>query len=171
MTVRRIVRGTLFCLMIGTAWRPSAALADRPIHIGGVDTFSDTLCGIPVLVVDRGEATIHPVNGDPNATMFTNHTTSTYTAANGKSITISGSGQVSETVTTNPDGTLTVVDTVHGLGERIAVPRDGTATRDAGIVTFTTKLDISTDPPTVLESHVIVQADPHPDAGGPIFCQ
>jgi hypothetical protein len=117
MTIQRVVRGVLFVLMIGIVWRPSAALADRPIHFGGVDTYSDTLCGIPVLVVDRGEATIHPVNADPNATMFTNHVTSTYTAPNGKTLTISGSGQVTESVTNNPDGTLTVIDTVHGLGE------------------------------------------------------
>lgn len=127
ITVGRVGRGMLLVLMVGAVCRPGAALADQPIHFGGVDTFSDTLCGIPVLVVDCGEATIHPVNADPNATMFTNHVTSTYTAPNGKSLTISGSGQVTETVTANPDGTLTVVDVVHGLGERIAVPGGGTA--------------------------------------------
>jgi hypothetical protein len=150
---------------------PRTALADPPIlhdNFGG--TFSDNVCGIPVTGNDHGVITIHSVPNNPDAIRITQSGATTFTNASGQSIKQNGSGQTLEVVTSNPDGTITVTDTTIGNPERLSAPGGGTLSRDSGKVTFVTVLDPSTDPPTVISQTVEGVAGPHPDAGGPIYC-
>jgi len=94
----------------------------------------------------------------------------TYTAANGKSITVHFAGFQTLTLTMNLDGTSTGVVTDKGLQEQLKAPNGGVLTADMGIIIFTNLFDSSGN---FISQTVNVVAGPHPeaDSGFTLFCQ
>ena len=68
-------------------------------------------------------------------------------------------------------GTITLHTSVRGLPERISTPHGPTLTRDAGLITFVTVIDLATD--EIISDEVIVNHGPHPQADGDftLFCE
>lgn len=156
---------------------PTSGLAAKPtkFHDNFDDTFTDPdLCGVgPVtghaVGVDNFTVLSVDTNGDPVNFKDTSSFKLTWTAANGKSVVVSGAGQTTGTGTANPDGTFTFVQTYKGLPEKISTPNGPVLSRDAGIITFTDTFDANGN----FVSQTITQHGPHPeaDADFALFCQ
>jgi hypothetical protein len=100
----------------------------------------------------------------------TGQVTQVFNAPDGRTAVIKSAGQFTSTFTDNGDGTITFVDTYKGLPEKISARgQGGTETRDAGIISFVTTIDINTGEVT---TEVVVQRGPHPEADSDftLFC-
>jgi hypothetical protein len=90
-----------------------------------------------------------------------------FTTDDGRSATIQNAGTYTGTFTDNGDGTITIVDTYKGVPELI-LGTGGVTIRDAGIISFTTTIDLDTGEVAT----EVVQRGPHPDADSDftLFC-
>jgi hypothetical protein len=166
---------SLVSLLAGFVIIPTTAHAAGPMHItlSGTQTGVD-VCGITVTLSIKGVDNYSSVldsSGNLIAFTDTHQERDTYTAANGRSVASSLAQHVTGTLTPNPDGTFTLLETFNGLAEKISTPNGPVLTRDAGLVSVEFVVDSSFNflsGPTIL-----VQAGPHPelDSGFTLFCQ
>jgi hypothetical protein len=169
---RRLIGSSSLAVAL-VAMLPAAAQAAGPIHTNFSFTIlNDSICGISVTTSGTGVDNFTPVfdsTGNLVSYVDTGQYHITFTAANGRSVDLSAAGLVTLKVTTNPDGTFTITNTLKGLPERISSPQGAILTRDAGIITFTDTFDSS----RTLISETITQSGPHPeaDSAGALFCQ
>jgi hypothetical protein len=74
----------------------------------------------------------------------------------------------------NPDGTITFIDTVKGLPEKLSIPGGPTLLRDAGVVTVTTTLrPLGDDEFEIVSQTFSGEHGPHPDLESDfeLFCE
>jgi hypothetical protein len=156
---------------------PSAALAAKPehFHINYDETFpGDNICGIDVTTHIKGVSNeIVYVDNDGNFVAFkaTGRGVNTFTAENGKSVSVEFAGQFHSTFVDNGDGTITFIDTYKGLPEKIVGESGGPLLRDAGLISFITIVDFSVDPPVVVSFEVVHGPHPEADSDFTLFCE
>jgi hypothetical protein len=139
------------------------------------DTFSDELCGI------QGTSTF---TGVDNFKLYadgtfrgTHRVRQVFTAdESGKSVVVFAAGQSSgvDEPIQNPDGTITFIDTVKGLPEKLSIAGGPTLLRDAGVVTVTTTLrPLGDDEFEIVSQTFSGEHGPHPDLESDfeLFCE
>ena len=167
-----VLAGAL-ALTIGASSGASAAAPIANEHNMFTDTFADQVCDIP------GTST---VNGVDNFKLYadgtfrdTSRVRQVFTAENGKSVVIFAAGQRTglDDPIQNPDGTVTFIDTLRGLPEKLSILHGPTLSRDAGVVTITTTvLPLGDDEFEFVSQTFSGEHGPHPDleSGFEVFC-
>jgi hypothetical protein len=158
------------------AFMPGRAEAAVPVdrsHENFSDTFPEELCGVPVTTTISGIVSSTEYSDGTFRTTFQFRGVST--AENGKSVQISGAGQVTGPADPieNPDGTLTFVTTQSGLAEKLSIAGGPTLMRDAGVVTLAQTFRLNPDGSMDFVSLEFSGLHgPHPDllSGFELFC-
>jgi hypothetical protein len=173
-----VLAGGLLLAMVQPA---AAKLVDRS-HEHVVDTFSDTVCDIPLTI------TIDFITNDQERLaksgfpLFKSTGRGTITFTNpetGKSVTNFFAGASKDlTVVDNGDGTITLRTAVTGVPEKIRLSDGTVAIKDVGRVVFVTVLDYNGTPTNVEDDIFISQtiesiSGPHPDLESDftLFCE
>lgn len=133
-------------------------------------TFSTDVCGISVDVTVRSTDNFFL---DPDGSFKDTYSfKQTFTnPANGKSVIVSGAGQVvSSAAIVDPTANTVTFSTYKGLPEKIQTPKGPVVSRDAGLITFTNTFDLTTG--DFISQSINVSKGPHPeaDSNGPLFC-
>jgi hypothetical protein len=167
-----VLAGAL-ALTIGASGGASAAAPIDNEHTSSTETFEDQVCDIP------GTSTINIVDNFKLYADGTFRDTSrfrqVFTAENGKSVVIFAAGQVTglNDPIQNADGTVTFINTVKGLPEKLSILHGPTLSRDAGVVTITTTLrPLGDDEFDFVSQTFSGEHGPHPDleSGFEVFC-
>jgi hypothetical protein len=164
------IRTLVALLLVAFAALPlvSATAAPPTFH----DRFRETIPGVDICgVIGTVGVTVNQV-GWVSDTSFTitGQTTAVFTADDGRTATLKTGGQITGSVTENPDGTLTFVTTFKGLPEQISSHgKGGVELRDAGLITFITAIDPATG--DIISDEVVIKG-PHPEAESDftLFC-
>lgn len=166
---------SLVALIGGSMIAPTAVHAAQPQHINFSGTATNVnLCGINTTLAYSGVDNFTPsFDASGNLVFYKDlhQETDTYTAANGRSITIRTAGVNTGTFTTNLDGTFTQVFTDNGLQAQIQTSNGPVLTKDVGVIVFTWLYDSGG---TFISLTTNVVAGPHPIATSPdfaLFCQ
>jgi hypothetical protein len=173
-----VLAGGLLLAMVQPA---AAQLVDRS-HQHVVETFSDTVCDIPVTITVDFIANDQERLAKSGFPLFqtTGRGTITFTnPATGKSVVNSFAGASKDlTVVDNGDGTITVRTAVTGVPEKLRLPDGTVAIKDVGRVVFVTVLDYNGTPTDVEDDIFISQtiesiSGPHPDLESDftLFCE
>ena len=158
-----------FAMFPGTA---VATASIKPFHSHFTTTFSTDVCGISVDVTlsSTDNFFLNPDGSFKDTYSFMQTFTN---PANGKSVTVSGAGQVVGSAATvdQAGNTVSFVFTYKGLPEKIQTPNGPVISRDAGFITFTNTFDLTTG--DFISQSIDISKGPHPeaDAGGALFCQ
>ena len=157
---------------------PASALAAKPLifHAHILDELSDVdVCGINVDVVVEGVFTDKVfLDAEGNFVRFssTYSVKQTFTADNGKSVLVQGTGQITSgtPIVDEAAGTITFVETFKGLPEKIKTPKGPVLLRDAGVISFVDTFDLETG--EFISSEIVVKG-PHPEADSDftLFCE
>lgn len=175
VTVRKLalVLAGAVALTIGASGGASAAAPIVNEHTSSTDTFPDELCGI------QGTSTVSAVD---NFKLYTDNTfrdtsrfRQVFTAENGKSVVILAAGQVHglDEPIQNADGTVTFINTIKGLPEKLSIAGGPTLSRDAGVVTQTiTFRPLPNGDFEFVSLTLSGEHGPHPDldSGFELFC-
>ena len=164
-----LLRAFVVALIAAFAILPASAFGANPeiFHVHFMDTEEDVdVCGITVDIVSEGVFTDKAFfDQDGNFGRFnsTASATSTLTAENGKSVTISNAGQFTdvEPLVDEAAGTITFFTTFKGLPEKIQTTNGPVLLRDAGVITFADTFDLETG--EFISSEVTIKG-PHPEA-------
>jgi hypothetical protein len=154
---------------------PGTAFGAKPIaqfHDHFTDSFSDSICGIPVdvdiVVTDNFFLYEDETFKDTSSFQATNTN-----PVNGKSVLISSAGQVSgpPPIVDEEAGTITFLTSYKGLPEKIQTANGPVLLRDAGIITFADTFDLETG--EFISSEIVVNNGPHPEADSDftLFCE
>jgi hypothetical protein len=173
-----LLAGGLLLAMVQPA---AAKLVDRS-HQHVVETFSDTVCDIPLTITVDFIANDQERLAKSGFPLFqsTGRGTVTFTnPATGKSVVNSFAGAGKDlTVVDNGDGTITLRTAVTGMPEKLRLPDGTVAVKDVGRVVFVTVLDYNGTPTNVEDDIFISQtiesiSGPHPDlqSGFTLFCE
>ena len=173
-----LLRALVFVLVAVLALLPGSAFAAKPEqeheHFLNVDENVD-VCGINVDVVEEGVFTGRAFfDKQGNFVRFIGVVsgTTTFTAANGKSIVVKFANQFTETESVDEEaGTITFVSRIRGLPEQIRTPGGGVITRDAGIITVANTFDLETE--EFISFEILDVKGPHPQADSDfeLFCE
>lgn len=173
-----LVRTLLLGLVAMLAVFPATALGAKPeiFHTHFIDTDEDVdVCGVIVDVVSEGVFTdkaFFDKEGNFVRFMSTASATTTFTAANGNSVTIQNAGQFTDVAPLIDEeaGTITFFTTFKGLPEKIGTPQGPVLLRDAGVITFVGTFNLETG--AFISSDVIIKG-PHPEAESDftLFCE
>jgi len=161
-------------LITGLAILPATALGTAPqkFHNHFTSNFSTDLCGISVDVTlsNNDNFFLNPDGSYKDTYSFMETFTN---PANGKSVTLSGAGQLVSSAASvdQAANTVSFVFTYKGLPEKIQTPHGPVLSRDAGFITFTNTFDLTTG--DFISQSISVNNGPHPeaDSGGALFCQ
>jgi hypothetical protein len=173
-----LLRAFVVALIAAFAILPASAFGANPeiFHVHFMDTEENVdVCGITVDIVSEGVFTDKAFfDQDGNFVRFnsTASATSTLTAENGKSVTISNAGQFTdvEPLVDEEAGTITFFTTFKGLPEKIQTANGPILLRDAGVITFADTFDLETG--EFISSEVTIKG-PHPEADSDftLFCE
>ena len=151
---------------------PAVVLAAAPVerfrdHFS--DTFANQLCGIDgSSIAVQNTFTLYSDDSFKSVGSYRE----TFTAENGKAVTITATGTTSgpAPIIDEDAGTITFVTTFKGLREKIQTLRGKVLLRDAGIITFADTFDLDTG--EFLVTDVTVKG-PHPEAHSDFeaFCE
>jgi hypothetical protein len=180
--MRRTIWMTLIVatvLSAAASVRPAPALSAQPatehFFVAGEHQDLD-FCGVTVEEVFRGTFTrIAFFDDDGNFVRFqeTASGTSTFTAANGKSVTLTFAQRFSAPtlVVDEQAGTYTYVFTITGMLDQLRASQGGVLIRDAGLLTFAITFDLETD--AFISNEVVALSGPHPEleSGFTALCQ
>jgi hypothetical protein len=171
---RPAFRALVVALVTAFAVLPGAAFGAKPIaqfHDHFTDSFSDSICGIPVdvdiVVTDNFFLYADGTAKDTSSFMgtFTN-------PVNGQAVVISNAGQIRDIspVVDEEAGTITFATSFKGLPEKIQTEQGQVLLRDAGVITFADTFDLETG--DFISSEVIIRG-PHPEAESDfvLFCE
>ena len=170
--MRRTILMTLAvaaALVAAAAALPARAFSAQPIteHFLLAGEHEDLdFCGVTVDEVFRGTFTrIAFFDNDGNFVRFqeTASGTSTFTAANGKSVTLTFAQRFSTPalIVDAQAGTYTYVFTITGMLDQLRAAPGGVLTRDAGLLTFAINFDLETD--AFISNEVVALNGPHPE--------
>lgn len=160
------IRTALVGLVATLALIPAAASAAQPaaqFHNRFADSFSDTLCGIPVDVQFAATDNLF-VYADGSAKGTGSSRATVTNPLNGKAVVLSTAGQFSDVapVIDEQAGTITFNPTFKGLPAKIQTAGGSVLLRDAGIIAFSDTFDLDTF--ELVASSVTVNKGPHPEA-------
>jgi hypothetical protein len=159
--------GIAFALLAALALSVGASVAAQPtFHVKIDETLQDVdACGVIGSLHVTGTQVV--TLGDTSVKV-TGQVTQVFTTADGRTATLKSAGQYTRTYTDNGDGRITFVDTYKGLPEKISGANGKPVTRDAGLVSFITTIDLITGDVTT----DVVQHGPHPEADSDftVFC-
>jgi hypothetical protein len=158
---------------------PGRAIASPPtFHDHFSDTFTDTICGVAVTVdvdINQVGRLVFDANGNVVEAMITGQASQTFTAANGKTVTINFAGQYrQESVSVDPvTGFVTFVESWRGLPEKISGATGAPLLRDAGFIRIASTFDFSGPEPVLVDRQILVNHGPHPEAESDftLFCE
>jgi hypothetical protein len=158
----------LLLVLFGVLALPMSAFAAKPTFHDKPDFIIEDfdICGV---VGDLHVKGTQVITLDDSTFTVTGQVTQVFTTPDGRMAVIQSAGTYSDTFIDNGDGTITIVDTYKGLPERISSRgQGGTELRDAGVITFTTTIDLNTGEITT----EVVQHGPHPEADSDftLFC-
>ena len=164
-----------FGLVVGLV---SPASAGKPAqerdHVVFVDEDQD-VCGINVdVVVDVrfNDKVFFDADGNFVRFMGTSNGSNTFVNDAGESVVVSFANLIRETESIDQTaGTVTLHTSVRGLPEKMSTPHGPVLTRDAGLISFVTVIDLATG--EVISQEVIVNHGPHPEADSDftLFCE
>jgi hypothetical protein len=126
---------------------PAVGLADKPVvseHFSFTsDPYQDNLCGVDVTAVDR---VVESFKQDESGAFVDNlNLTTTFTAANGKSVQFHQTGaQKASAPIDNGDGTFSVIFKHSGASPVIKVPNGPALAESTGTAAFLFTLDSAT---------------------------
>lgn len=144
---------------------PATAVAAAPERTMFTDTFADEICGFTgtttLTVVD-----LFTLNSD-NTFSDRASVRGTFTSDTGKTLMLSSAGLttgIAEPIT-NPDGTITFVNTFIGLPEKVQIGGGPVLSLDAGVVTITRTftIDENGDIVDLVSQELSGLHGPHPD--------
>jgi hypothetical protein len=168
-----------FVLLLGTAVLPASATGVPPTreHYRLVGVHEDLVyCGLTVDETFKGVFTNHAFfDSDGNFVRFqgTAAGSSTFTAANGKSVIVTFAQRMTnpELIIDEAAGTSTFVFTITGLSDQLRAAAGGVLTLDAGLLTFAITFDLETG--AFISNQVIALHGPHPeiDTGFTALCE
>jgi hypothetical protein len=177
-----VLSALLACgLLLTMAGSAAAKLVDRS-HAHIVETFSDTVCDIPLTITLDIIANDQQRLAKSGFPLFKSTGRGTVTFTNpetGKSVTNFFAGASKDlTVVDNGDGTITLRTAVTGIPEKIRLSDGTVAIKDRGRVVFVTVLDYN-DTPTNTDDDVEISSSiesisgPHPDLESDfmLFCE
>jgi hypothetical protein len=173
-----VLAGGLLLAMVQPA---AAKLVDRS-HEHVVDTFTDTVCDIPLTITIDFIANDQERLAKSGFPLFKSTGRGTITFTNpetGKSVTNFFAGASKDlTVVDNGDGTITLRTAVTGVPEKIRLSDGTVAIKDVGRVVFVTVLDYNGTPTNTEDDIFISQtieslSGPHPDLESDftLFCE
>jgi hypothetical protein len=162
--------------------QPAAAKPLERSHEHIVETFSDVICDIPVIVTVDIIENIHVRLAKSGFRLFKAPGRGTVTFTNpatGKSVVNTFSGASKDlTVVDNEDGTITLRTAVTGVPEEVRLSDGTVAIKDVGRIVFATVIDYNGTPTDVEDDEFISQtiesiSGPHPEAesGFTLFCE
>jgi hypothetical protein len=172
----------LACGLLLAMVQPAAAQPLERSHEHIVETFSDTVCDIPVTITVDIIENIHARLAKSGFPLFQSTGRGRVTITNpatGKSVFLRFAGAFKDlTVVDNGDGTITLRTAVTGIPEEVRLPDGTVAIKDVGRVVFVTVLDYSGTPTNTEDDVFISQSiesisGPHPDleSGFTLFCE
>ena len=169
---KRFVRGAIGLASAGLlslAIMPTAAHAAKPsFH----DSFHEVIPGVDIcgVIGDLDVRVVQVGTFTDTGVVVTGQVTEVFTTADGRQATIHSAGRTTNSFV--EDGNiLTITESYKGLPEMISARgRGGVATRDAGIITIVTTVDLTTN--EVLSTDVVLVHGPHPEADSDftLFC-
>lgn len=175
-THRRTLRA-LILLALGTALvsLPAHALGADPYHVSFSESYEEVVCGIPVHVTEKGEWTnTEFIDNDGNYHFRgTLSRSATYTAANGKSVVVGDRNQLtfSDPLIDEGAGTITYVNTLRGVLEKMKLSDGRVLFVDAGFATDALTLDLETGEFISFEHVVFHGRDPLAASGFTLWCE
>ncbi len=170
-----LVRALFVALVAALAVLPGSAFGAKPVeqfHDHFTDSFSDSLCGIPVdfVIVVTDNFFLYADESFKDTASFRATATN---PANGKSVVISNAGQISgpPPIIDEEAGTITFLTNFKGLPEKIKTEHGPVLLRDAGFVQFADTFDLATN--AFISSEVVFVKGPHPDLDSDftLFCE
>jgi hypothetical protein len=154
---------------------PAPALGADPVHVNFSESYEDEICGIPVSVLFEGQWTNTEFIDNDGNYLFrgTASFTSTYTAANGKAVIVSDANQLtfSDPLIDEGAGTITFVNTLRGVLEKMKLANGRVLFVDAGYATDAITFDLETEEFISFEHLVFHGRDPLADSGFTLWCE
>lgn len=156
---------------------PATALAapSTPYHVNFTNAWDDVVCGIPVHVVEAGQVTEAEFVDKDGTYQFrgTLSMRTTYTAANGRSVVASDANQLtfSDPLIDEEAGTITFVNTLRGVLEKMKLSSGRVLFVDAGYATDAITFDLVTGDFLSFEHLVFHGRDPLADSGFTLWCE
>ena len=166
--MRRRFFAAAVTVIVGLLGIPANAAGSTTVDHFKEGPFPDNICGVSGTTTFRGTSVVRE---GPGGTFFAAGTFwGTFTADNGKSITIFSAGpskQTSPSVIDEEAGTVTLTQKTIGLPEKISITNGPTLSLDAGTVTFTYVFEYTGDPDDPLGDFISRDFydvhGPHPD--------
>ena len=146
-----------------------------PSHVNFTTSWDDVVCGIPVHVLEVGQVTETEFIDKDGSYQFrgTLSRTTTYTAANGASVSVSDANQLnaSDPLVDEEAGTITFVNTLRGVLEKMKLSNGRILFVDAGYATDAITFDLVTGDFVSFEHLVFHGRDPLADSGFALWCE
>jgi hypothetical protein len=154
---------------------PALGAHPEPFHINFTESYEDVVCGIPVQAVAQGQFTNTEFIATDGTFLFrgTASFSTTYTAANGKSIVVTDANQLtfSEPLINEEAGTVTFVNTLRGVLEKMKLADGRVLFVDAGYATDAITFDLETGEFISFEHLVFHGRDPLAQSGFTLWCE
>ena len=155
----------------------AGAAPPEVFHGHFVDVAEDAdVCGLTVDVVSEGrfsDKVFSDNEGDFVRFQSSASGTTTFTAPDGRTVVAQFANAVSEGVPIVDDaaGTITFVQSIRGMPEKIQTPHGRVLLRDAGVIVIANTFDIETG--EFISSEILVNKGPHPEADSDfaLFCE
>jgi hypothetical protein len=172
------LRSLIPCALVATLLvlpTPVLGASSTPVHANFFDSYDDVVCGIAVHVTEQGQWTNAELVDTDGEYRFrgTLQRTTTYTAANGRSVITSDANQLtfSDPIIDDAAGTITFVNTLRGVLEKMRTPNGRVLFVDAGYATDAITLDLDTGEFISFEHVVFHGRDPLGASGFTLWCE
>jgi hypothetical protein len=161
--------------VVALAALPTPALGASPTHVNFSESYEDVVCGIPVHVTETGQWTNIELVDKDGAYLWrgTYSRAATYTAANGKSVIALDANQLtfSDPLIDEDAGTITFVNKLRGVLEKMKSADGRVLFVDAGYATDALTLDLETGEFISFEHIVFHGRDPLYQSGFSLWCE
>jgi hypothetical protein len=167
----------LACALLA-ALVPASALAavPEPEHITFVnEPYEEIVCGIPVVILEEGQLTTTVFENEDGSSFFRGTATfrNTYTAADGDAVVVTDANQLnfSDPIIDEDAGTITFVNTVRGVLEKMKLADGSVLFVDAGYVITAVTLDLETEEFVSFEVISFHGRAPLAESGFTLWCE
>lgn len=170
------ILGLAFVAAITAVPASALGLESRPFHLTFSEpAYEDVVCGIPVQVTESGQWTIAEFIDRNGEYLFrgTAYLNRTFTAADGDSVAVIDANQLnfSDPIIDEEAGTITFVNTLRGVLEKMKLADGSVLFVDAGFATDAITFDLETEEFISFEHIVFHGRDPLADSGFTLWCE